>query len=63
MMTVNLNIKAHIDNLSLCDIFYLLSNYGKEKPKDGIMYFNGYKFRVQSTPTDRSIDYTIDSLD
>ena len=57
-MSINLNIKAHVSNLSLCEIFELLNLYGKTRPKDGIMFFDGKCFRIESSVS-MSIDYEI----
>lgn len=48
MMTINLNIKANVNNLSLSQIYELLQKHSLEKVKDQKVYeFNGYKFKIE----------------
>lgn len=59
MMTINLNIKANVNNLSLSQIYELLQKYSLEKVKDKKTYeFNGFKFIVE-TEINMSIKYVI----
>ncbi len=62
MMTINLNIKANVDNLTLSDIYALLQKYTLEKQKDIKVYeFKGYKFQIE-TEINMSINYVITEL-
>lgn len=62
MMTINLNIKANVNNLSLSQIYELLQKYSLEKVKDQKIYeFNGYKFQIE-TEINMSINYVITEL-
>ena len=59
MMTINLNIKANVNNLTLSGIYDLLKQYSLEKDKvHKIMEFNGFKFKIE-TEINMSINYTI----
>ena len=59
MMTINLNIKANVNNLSLSQIYELLQKYSLEKVKDQKIYeFKGYKFQIE-TEINMSINYVI----
>ena len=61
-MTINLNIKANVNNLSLSQIYELLQKYSLEKVKDKKVYeFNGYKFRIE-TEINITINYVITEL-
>lgn len=62
-MTLNLNIKANVDNLSLSDIYELLRIYSlkNKKEKDEILEFNGYKFKIE-TKIELSINYFITEI-
>jgi len=61
-MTINLNIKINVDNLSLSDIYSLLRKYSLEKQKDRkIIEFKGFKFKIE-TEINMSINYTITEL-
>ena len=58
-MTINLNIKANVDNLTLAEIYELLSKYSREtKNKDNFYEFKGYIFKIEAT-TNMCIDYVI----
>ena len=62
IMTINLNIKANVNNLSLSQIYELLQKYSLEKVKDKKVYeFNGYKFRIE-TEINITINYVITEL-
>jgi len=58
-MTINLNIKANVNNLSLSEIYKLLAKFSLEKQKDSkIMEYNGFKFKIE-TDINMSISYVI----
>ena len=58
-MTINLNIKANVNNLSLSEIYKLLAKFSLEKQKDSeIMEYNGFKFKIE-TDINMSINYVI----
>ena len=62
MMTINLNIKANVNNLSLSQIYELLQKYSLEKVKDQNIYdFNGYKFKIE-VEINMAINYEITEL-
>jgi len=62
MMTINLNIKANVDNISLSEIYELLQKYSLERHKDSkVLDFKGYKFKIE-TNIDMSINYVITEL-
>lgn len=62
MMTINLNIKANVNNLTLSQIYGLLQKYSLEKVKDQKVYeFNGYKFKIE-TEINMSINYIITEI-
>ena len=62
MMTINLNIKANVNNLSLSQIYELLQKYSLEKVKDQKIYeFNGYRFQIE-TEINMSINYVVTEL-
>lgn len=62
MMTINLNIKANVNNISLSQIYELLQKYSLEKVKDQKIYeFNGYRFKIE-TEINMSINYVITEL-
>jgi len=62
MITINLNIKANFDNLSLSQIYELLQKHSLEKAKDEKVYeFNGFRFKIE-TEINMSINYTITEL-
>jgi hypothetical protein len=61
-MTINLNIKANVNNLTLSEIYELLQKYSLDKVKDGkIFEFKGFRFRVE-TEINMAINYTITQL-
>lgn len=63
MMTINLNIKANVNNLSLSQIYELLQKYTLEKIEDEKVFeFKGFKFKVR-VEIDISINYIITELD
>ena len=58
-MTINLNIKANVNNLTLSGIYELLKQYSLEKNEDQkIIEFNGFKFKIE-TEINMSINYVI----
>lgn len=62
MMTINLNIKANVNNISLSEIYELLQKYSLEKVKDKKVYdFKGFKFRIETEIT-MVISYVITEL-
>lgn len=62
MMTINLNIKANVNNISLSQIYELLQKYNLEKVKDQKIYeFNGYRFQIE-TEINMAINYVITEL-
>lgn len=61
-MTINLNIKANVNNLSLSQIYSLLQKYSLEKVKDQKIYeFNGYRFQIK-TEINMGINYVITEI-
>ena len=59
MMTINLNIKANVDSLTLAEIYELLTKYSREtKNKDNLYEFKGYIFKIEAE-INMSIDYVI----
>ena len=62
MMTINLNIKANVNNISLLQIYELLQKYTIEKVKDQKIYeFYGYRFKIE-TEVNTAINYVITEL-
>ena len=62
MMTINLNIKANVDNLTLAEIYELLRKYSSEpKNKDGLYDLKGYIFKIEAE-ANMSIDYVITEI-
>ena len=62
MMTINLNIKANVNNLSLSQIYELLQKYTLEKVNGKKIYeFNGRKFKIE-THIDMIINYIITEI-
>ena len=62
MMTINLNIKANVNNLTLSQIYELLQKYSLDKVKDQKIYeFNGYRFQIE-TEINMAINYVITEL-
>jgi hypothetical protein len=62
MMTINLNIKVNVDNLTLAEIYELLAKYVREtKNKDNLYEFKGYIFKIEAQ-TDMSIKYVITEI-
>jgi hypothetical protein len=62
MMTINLRIKANVDNLTLAEIYELLAKYSREtKNKDNFYEFKGYIFKIEAE-TNMSIDYVITEI-
>ena len=62
MMTINLNIKANVSNISLSEIYELLEKYSLEKLKDKKVYdFKGFKFQIE-TEINMAINYVITEL-
>jgi hypothetical protein len=61
-MTINLNIKANVNNLTLSQIYELLHKFSLEKNKDEkIFELNGFKFKIE-TEINMSINYVITEL-
>lgn len=61
-MTINLSIKAHVDNLTLAEIYELLAKYSREtKNKDNFYEFKGHIFKIEAE-TNMSIDYVITEI-
>lgn len=59
MMTINLNIKANVNNLTLSNIYELLKIYSLDKQRDNkIIEFNGFKFKIE-TEINMAINYII----
>ncbi len=62
MMTINLNIKANVNNLTLSQIYELLQKFSLEKMKDENVYeLNGYRFKIE-TEINMAINYVITEL-
>jgi len=61
-MTINLNIEANVDNLTLPEIYELLQKYSLERVKDKKVYdFKGFKFQIE-TDINMAINYIITEL-
>jgi hypothetical protein len=61
-MTINLNIKANVNNISLSQIYELLNYFSKsEKKENEIIFFKGFKFQIE-TNIDMSINYVITEI-
>lgn len=61
-MTINLNIKANVNNLTLSQIYELLQKYSLDKVKDQKIYeVNGYRFKIE-TDIGMSINYVITEI-
>jgi len=61
-MTINLNIKADVSNLTLLEIFELLVKYSSEtKNKDNFYELKGFIFKIE-TDVNMSIDYVITEI-
>jgi hypothetical protein len=61
-MTINLNIKANVNNISLSQIYELLKIYSLEKVKDKkIFELNGFKFEIENE-INQSINYVINEV-
>lgn len=61
-MTINLNIKANVGNLTLAEIYKLLAKYSREtKNKDNFYEFKGYIFKIEAE-TNMSINYVITEI-
>lgn len=62
MMTINLTIKANVNNLTLSEIYELLQKYSLERKEDTKVFeFKGYTFKIE-TSISMSINYTITEL-
>ena len=62
MMTININIKADVDNISISQLYGLLQLYQLEKVKDKKVYdFNGFSFQIEMF-IDMAINYTITEI-
>lgn len=58
-MTINISIKAKVNNLTLSDIYELLANYSLGAENNGEIHeFKGYAFRIE-TEVGMSINYLI----
>jgi hypothetical protein len=58
-MTINLIIKADVNNLTLSEIYELLAKYSKEtKNKDNFYEFKGFIFKIEAE-VGLSINYVI----
>lgn len=60
MMTININIKAKVDSLTLSEIYDLLSIYSKTR--EPIIFFKSHKFKIEAT-TDMAIHYIITEVE
>lgn len=61
-MTINLNIKVSVDNLTLAEIYELLAKYSREtKNKENFYEFKGYIFKIEAE-TNMSINYVITEI-
>lgn len=61
-MTINLNIKANVNNLTLHEIYELLAKYSKEtRNKDNFYEFKGFVFKIEAD-INMSIDYVITEI-
>lgn len=61
-MTINLNIKANVNNITLAEIYELLQKYSLDKVKDGkTIEFKGFKFKIE-TEINMAISYIITEL-
>jgi methionine aminopeptidase len=61
-MTINLNIKVNVDNLTLAEIYELLEKCTREtKNKDNFYEFKGKIFKIE-TQTNMSINYIITEI-
>ena len=61
-MTININIKADVDNISISQLYGLLQLYQLEKVKDKKVYdFNGFSFQIEMF-IDMAINYTITEI-
>lgn len=61
-MTINLRIKANVDNLTLSEIYELLAKYSREtKNKDNFYEFKGFIFKIEAE-TNMAINYVITEL-
>jgi len=58
-MTINLNIKADVNNLTLSEIYELLAKYSSgTKNKDNFYEFKGFIFKIE-VDVNMSINYVI----
>ncbi len=61
-MTININVKANVNNLTLSQIYELLQKFSLEKQKDKKIYeLNGFKFKIE-TEINMSINYIITEI-
>jgi len=61
-MTINLRIKADVNNLTLSEIYQLLAKYSSEtKNKDNFYEFKGFIFKIEADVS-MSIDYVITEI-
>lgn len=58
-MTINLNIKANVVNLTLAEIYELLAKYSVEKKSE--VEFKGFQFKIEAE-ANISINYVITEL-
>lgn len=58
-MTINLIIKANVNNLTLSEIYELLAKYSREsKNKDNLYEYKGFIFKIEAE-VGLSINYVI----
>jgi len=61
-MTINLRIKANVNNITLAEIYELLAKYSREtKNKDNFYEFKGFIFKIEAEVS-MSIDYIITEI-
>jgi hypothetical protein len=62
MMTINLNVKANVNNISLSQIYELLQKIQLDKIKDKKIYeLNGFQFSIE-IEINASINYVITEI-
>lgn len=60
-MTINLNIKANVNNITFAEIYELLAKYSIEEKNKDFYEFKGYVFKIE-TEINMSIDYVITEI-
>ena len=61
-MTININIKANADNLTLSQIYELIHKFTVErKGSTEIIEFEGFKFKIEAS-INMTIDYVITEI-